>query len=265
MTNAEYRAAEGISKSSLFKIATSPEHFKFAQDNPPEKNQNLIFGSAFHKCVLEPDEFDLEFAVCPICDKRTKEGKEIYAEFVMQSEGKDIISQDEYKTILSMRDSILKNKYAVALLTGQKEQSYFWVDDITGEMCKCRPDILTGFNGLNVISDLKSCNDAGTDSFTRDCLKYGYDLQVAMYKEGVKVNTGKEHQFIFIAVEKTEPYAVNVLQADEMFVRKGQELFRELLGIYHECKESGNWYGYNGFSGAINSLSLPAWLQKDYE
>lgn len=46
---------------------------------------------------------------------------------------------------------------------------------------------------------------------------------------------------------------------------RGEDLFREYLGMYHYCKENNNWYGYNGINGDINNLSLPAWLMKDYE
>lgn len=99
----------------------------------------------------------------------------------------------------------------------------------------------------------------------RDCTRFGYDLQSAMYKEGVEIITGEPHTFIFIAVEKMEPYLVNIFQADDLFIRRGQDLFREYIGMYAECKKTGNWYGYNGFSGYINTLSLPRWIAKEYE
>lgn len=265
MTNKEYRDAEGISRSSLFKISKSPAHFKFEQDNPPEPTSALIFGKALHSFILEPENFDNEFAIIPNIDRRTKEGKAIYAEFFELCKDKDLLSQEDFEIIKRMGESVLNNKYAAELLTGQREQSFFWFDELTGEKCKVRPDILTHYNDFNVITDLKSCASADTETFTRDCIKFGYDFQAAMYKEGIDICTGKPHSFIFIAVEKSEPYAVNVLQADELFIRRGQEVFRELLGIYHNCKETGNWYGYNGFSGKIGNLSLPRWMAKDYE
>ena len=71
--------------------------------------------------------------------------------------------------------------------------------------------------------------------------------------------------FVFIAIEKKAPYLMNILQADDYVGQRGEQLFREYIGMYHECKESGNWYGYNGFSGEINNLSLPKYLIKETE
>ena len=75
----------------------------------------------------------------------------------------------------------------------------------------------------------------------------------------MKKITGKNPLFVFSTNEKEPPYAVNILQADEAFVQHGYDVFRELIGIYHECEESGLWYGFLGKYGVINSLNLPTW------
>ena len=75
--------------------------------------------------------------------------------------------------------------------------------------------------------------------------------------------TGYEHSVIFIAQEKTPPYCVNVLEANEYFLKSGRDMYRTYLNIYKECSESGNWYGYT--NGQVNTLGLPNWLQKQYE
>ena len=71
--------------------------------------------------------------------------------------------------------------------------------------------------------------------------------------------------FVFIAVEKDPPYAVNILQADELLIRRGYNLYRSLMDTYHECKMSGNWYGYLGKNNQINTLALPSWLAREVE
>ena len=266
ISNAEYHSGKGISKSGLFKIISkSPMHFYYDLKNPPEKTQALTFGSAFHKYVLEESDFSKEFVIQPIIDRRTREGKEQWNEFVEKSKGKEIITQTDLEIIREMKESIYNNKHAVKLLSGEHEQSYYWNDDLTDELCKCRPDSLLELENQCIITDLKTCQDASTDSFMRDVVKYGYDMQAAMYCAGVEAVTGKECSFVFVAVEKSPPYATNVLQADIYIKRRGYDLFREAIGIYHKCKQTENWYGYNGFSGMINNLSLPKWLAKEYE
>ncbi len=265
MTDKEYRAAEGISRSELWKIAESPEKFKYLSENPEQPTPALIFGQAFHKLALEPDTFFDEFAIMPNVDRRTSAGKIEYQEFLEGAEGKTIISEDEYNTCNAMCVSLYNTPFVKRLLSGEKEKTFFWTDDLTGEQCKCRTDSITDLKDKVVVTDLKSANAADTESFMRDAIKYGYDFQSAMYGEGVKVNTGKEVVFVFIVVEKTAPYAVNILQADELFVKRGYDIFRELIGIYHECKQSGEWYGYLGKYNTINNLGLPAWLAKEIE
>ena len=88
--------------------------------------------------MLEPDSFDSEFVVMPLIDRRTKVGKDLYEQFVQQSEDKQIITQEQYETISAMRDSVLSNKYAVALLKGNHEHSFYTQDELTKETIKVR-------------------------------------------------------------------------------------------------------------------------------
>lgn len=262
MTEKEYRANPAISRSELWKIAESPEKFKWAIEHPAEPTPALIFGQAFHKMALEPCDFYNEFAVEPKIDKRTKEGKAAYAEFVASSDGKTIIDCKTHETIIDMVASLNSVPLADKLLNGQHEIPYFWTDEMTNEECKCRLDCLTEVKSQPIIVDLKTTSDASTDGFMRSAVKYGYDFQAAMYSEGYEKNTGKKPLFVFIAIEKEPPYSVNILQADEAFVQHGYDVFRELLGTYHDCKTTGNWWGYLGAYNVINSLNLPSWMKE---
>lgn len=265
MTEKEYREHPAISRSELWKIRESPEKFKYYKDNPEEPTPALIFGQAFHKLALQPDSFGDEFAVAPQVDRRTKEGKAIWAEFAEQAEGKTLITEEDFNRAIEMRDSLYKAPFVSRLLSGEREKEFFWTDDLTGEECKCRADCVSDIGNINIIADLKSASSADMEHFTKDSINYGYDFQAGMYTEGVEKCTGKSYSFVFIVVEKEPPYAVNVLQADELFVKRGKDIFRELIGIYHDCKSSGDWYGYLGKYKVINSLSLPAWLAKEIE
>ena len=155
MTNKEYREHVGISKSQLFKITKSPYHFKYALDNPQEDTKALCFGRAAHKYILEKEDFFNEFVILPNIDRRTTAGKEAYAKFLLESEGKDVITSDDFEVIQEMDKAIDAVPLARQLLCGEHEQSFFWVDAETGEACKCRPDCLTEYNGMKMISDYK--------------------------------------------------------------------------------------------------------------
>lgn len=265
MTEKEYREHPAISRSELWKLMESPQKFKWEKEHPETPTPALIFGQAFHKLVLQPESFFEEFAVQPNVDKRTKEGKAIFEEFLESSKDKTIISTDIYEQASEMCDSLKNEPLAVKLLNGEKEKPFFFEDELFGEKCKCRVDVIKTDLNEPIIVDVKTTENASTEAFIKSAIKYGYDFQSAMYIEGVKQNIGKTPRFVFIAIEKKPPYAVNILQADDLLIKRGYEIFRDLIDIYHYCKTNNNWYGYLGISNTINNLALPAWLAKEVE
>ena len=265
MTEKEYRAHPAISRSELFNISESPEKFKYYREHPEELTPALVFGQLFHSMALTPCETWKQFAIVPDIDRRTKAGKEVYAQFQEENEGKILVTYDMAKQAEEMCCALNSHDFAKKLLDGEREKEFFWTDELTGEACKCRVDVINKIGDTNVIVDVKSTDCAETDAFMRSAIKYGYDFQAAMYTEGVKANTKKDYMFVFIAIEKKPPYSINVLQADKLFLLRGYDLFREYIGTYHYCRESNNWYGYLGKHNLINVLGLPSYLAKEIE
>lgn len=258
-----YLANDGISRSMLFHMSKSPAHYKQAVETPEESTRAFEFGTAFHMYLLEPNIAQDHYEVVPKLDLRRKEDKLKYAEII--DSGKEVLSEDDYNTIMAMVDSVNSNKYCRVLLSGEKETSYYWDDELTGLRCKCRPDCRTDLKSASVIVDIKTTEDASTEGFLRSVIKYGYDLQVAQYKTGVEEIERKPHKFVFIAVEKNPPYVANILEADDLLYAKGYDDYRAYLGMVKECQTTGNWYGYTGSAGTPNMLGLPKWLAKEYE
>lgn len=250
---------EGISSTELKKIMVTPAHYRHWKDNPQEDTPALLYGRAAHKYILETYDFYNEFAVAPSVDRRTKEGKETWAKFVSESNGKDVITEEQFKQIEQMRNVMLATPFVSKLINGEHEISYFWTDEDTGLKCKVRPDSIN--HKLRVIVDYKTCDNAETEHFMKQAIDLGYDLQAYMYQQGVKENLGEKYLFVFIAQEKKPPYAVNILEADENFMASGKRIFNEMLNVYKECSESGNWYGYLGADNQINSLGVPKWIE----
>lgn len=262
MTEKEYNEREGIRRSALWKLTKSPMHFKYELEHPSEPSASLILGQAVHAALLSQDDFMDQYAVA-LFDGRTKDGKTERAEAA--EKGITLLTREQADTIRGILASVNENAAAKHLLTGLHEQSYFWTDEMTGELCKCRTDCEVDIGGGHYIVDLKTCRDASTDGFMRDAMKYGYHVQAAMYTEGVKKATGQDSLFVFVCVETEPPYAINILQADDAFMTMGKDDFRYLLGLYHECNVRDEWPGYNGLSGAINVLELPKWMKKEVE
>lgn len=265
MTEKEYRSHPAVSRSELWRIHESPQKFKYYKEHPEEPTPALLFGQVFHKLALERNTFFDEYVVAPEVNRRTKEGKQVWAEFMEEHAEKTVIPVEMYAQAMEMCDVMAAEPLVGKLLAGSHELAFFWRDDQTGEECKCRVDCLNTAYSQPIIVDVKSTTDASTEAFIRDAVKYGYDFQAAMYSDGVEQNIGQRPLFVFIAVEKEPPYAVNILQADELLLRRGKNLFRDYISIYHDCRQTGNWYGYLGKNNQINNLALPAYLAREVE
>ena len=255
MTNKEYRENEAISRSELsVLLKETPMHFKYRKENPKEDTPALAFGRAAHKYILEKELFSLEFAVAPVCDRRTKAGKETYEAFLQESAGKEVITAEDYETIKAMAQAVDEDPFARAFLTGECEQSFFWTDAETGEACKVRPDCIALVNGKRYIVDYKTTNSCADGAFEKSVRQFGYKFQTGMYREGVFQNTFEEYGFAFVAQEKTAPYACRVYVCNEDFMIEGYEQFKKALNLYHWCKVNNCWYGYEGSETLVSEL-----------
>ena len=244
LTQKEYRQHEGISRSDLMKFKKSPLHYKFSTETEANTTPALLFGAACHKWLLEEDDFWNEFTVAPICDRRTKEGKQIWADFVNANANREIISNEDFEVIKAMKEAVLNHPIASQLIGGEHEVSLFWRDGDTGEMCKVRPDIMTEYKGAKLIVDYKTTDSCQDGHFERSARKYGYKMQSGMYREGYFCNFYEDAGFAFIAQEKEAPYAVRVYFCTEEYLSEGYDEYRALLGLYHECRVNNNYPGY---------------------
>ena len=264
MTEQEYNAAEGVRRSDLWKMEDSPEKYKYFLEHPVEQTPAMAFGSACHKAILEPDDFGNEFAVSPQADRRTKEGKEIWAAFTEQNAGKTIISRDDVAVIEEMETMLIRCPLAKKLIYGKGETEipFFWTDPETGEKCKVKLDRLVKYNRKTYVVDYKTTACAETNRFNSDLWKLGYHLQAAMYTEGVMKakKLKKRPGFLFVAQEKKPPYSVNVIEVSEEVMGAGIAKFRQLLEKLHACRVIDQWPGYmNG--NVPNDSFVPTWMQ----
>lgn len=245
-----YNDISAVNKSTLWEMRKSPLHYwHLMHDTPREDTAAMKFGRAVHKQLLQPTLFSEEFIVAPECDRRTKEGKQIW-NYLLAS-GKEIISSDDMATIRAMEKEFkpLRNRF-LWCEEYHTERALTWTDSETGVDCKARLDILMP----DLIIDYKTTTNAGTDVFMREAIRYGYDLQAAMYMEAARANGYDPKGFIFIAQEKTAPYLINILHAGDAFLDRGRWIMMDLLQKYKECRDSDTWPGYGE-----NELILPEW------
>jgi len=205
ISNEEYHSLKDIASASILKTIHKRGIWDYhATSNiPKEDSQALNFGTAYHTYVLEPDKFYDEIAVSPNVDKRTKKGKEEYANFLAEAEGKVVISQDEFDTIKLMYQVLDQ------WLDHNPEIRDTWVDakpevSFIGQIHDCKVRVRADkYNELTGTAfDLKTCRDATEYAFKYDSKKLGYDIQDIHYRLVAS-------EMIFIAQQKTPPFTVN--------------------------------------------------------
>lgn len=250
----DYLFADGVSKSALDQIAKSPAHYQAWLKEKPEPTKAMLFGSALHCALLEPDVFKATYTVAPEVDKRTTKGKAEFAAWEAENRGKVALTLADYQRLAAMQDAFRSHPLVSGVLKDAViENAAFWQDQDTGIKCKAKPDVVT--SGL--ILDLKTTEDARKRAFESSAWTYRYHVQAAHYLRGVSACTGTKHtEFLFVAIEKTAPFAISVFRAEPSMVGQGEETLRADLRTYAECLASGQWPSY---PDRVQNISLPAW------
>lgn len=255
ISNAQYHASEGISRSMLMEFKRSPYHYWYkyvsglAEKEEPTPAMNL--GNAVHTLVLEPSKLENEFRIIPNLDRRTKVGKELYEAFLIESSGKTILTNDQFEQALAMATSVIKNPNSANLFKDcLVEKSIYFTHKPTGLQVKARPDAWSG----SIVMDLKTTAEASLRAFQSSSVKYGYFLQAAIVNEALaSIDQFMEH-FVFVPVEKSAPHCVAVYMVDGESITESVREFDILMAGLATCLETNVWPGYG-----IKDLTMPKW------
>lgn len=280
-TDTEYHANKDyLSASAIKKLKVSPAHYK--EEEEITETEALLFGSAYHCFVLEPEKFESEYyifndqAICQVLigegyksPRSTKAYKE-WEESEMRIIGdKKVISIQTMETIKSMKARLFNHPYAKMLLSnGLNEQGYFGtIQTEAGEIkVKFKPDHIN--EKKKIIVDLKTTIDASMDGFTKNAASLDYHIQASFYSDLMEMVAGdnRTYKFFFIAQEKKAPYAFNIFEASPQFISQGRFEYEMLLQLYKYCTDNNHWPGYQVWCQnpyGILELKLPSWAIKD--
>lgn len=261
---AEYRAWDAMNFSNLKHIRVSPAHLKEHIDTPPEPpSDEMRLGSAVHCLVLTPELFDDDFAVMPKVDRRTKDGKALWAEFVKKSTGKTIIDAEQYVTAQACARSVLTHPVASGLLANcaDREAAVVWTDPDTGILCKGKIDGLNREAGTLI--DLKTAANASPAEFQRVIANREYHTQAGMYGAGLEAVGHPVSESYLIAVETKAPFPCVVYRLTPETAEIGRMEASRLLRVYGICMKANKWPGYSDH--AVVDISIPIWKMKQYE
>lgn len=266
LDNAVYHESEGLSSSGLKLFKRAPIYYYdryLAPDRESAKETPaLLLGTQIHTAVLEPDRYFRDYYPLPEkYDLRTKQGKADfeYHEAKAKAENKQVISAESHDICQRIAEAIHESAAASFFFTedGDVEKSYYWLDEKTGVLCKCRPDkLLTGFP---ITIDLKSSTDCSPLAFARDVYNYGYHISAEFYRRGIAAVTGRQiDTFIWPVFEKERPYACAFYQASPAMLEYAAAEIDRLLEKFAACQKECVWEGY---PDEVSVIELPAWVK----
>jgi hypothetical protein len=260
ITNDEYHASFGISSTGLKAFGKSPAHYKAYTEKAFKETPALRIGKIIHEAILEPEKFN-----SVVWDGPVKRGK-AWEQFQNDNHGRHILTVTERDMLDGMTMAVMAHSRASRLVAsaGWAEVSAWWVDPVSGELCKCRPD---KWRKDGVLVDLKTCEDASPEGFAKSVYNYGYHLQAAFYLDGAarairqsgRTDLEIPSEFFFVAVEKEPPYAVGVYNLDYEAMEIGRDRYSALLLEYSRCRVRDEWPAYKE---ELVTLGLPAWAIK---
>ena len=266
LSNDDYHASAGISKSGLDLVAKAPAHYyaKYMDPNRPAESKQTaaqLDGELAHCAILEPTEFSKRFVVGPNVSRATKAWKD----FADAHAGQTAIKPDQYAAAWAQAASVNRlPEVAAALKVGKPEVSAYWIDPETGMLCKCRPDFVHEVGDAGVILvDVKTCGDARPSEFARQIARMRYHVQNAFYGDGYAIASGRPVLgFLFASVEMEYPHAASAIMLDEDSIEQGRKDYRRALDTYANCKIGGEWPGYGS---EVHLTRLPGWAFDDEE
>ena len=240
LTYEEYAAIPAWRSHDLTELIKCP--YRWRNKHDISESPALLEGRVQHTVFSELEKFDDEFVIEPAVDRRTKIGKEAYADWLDTVGNRTPIKQDlfdvcmERRTVLS--DYIPKQSDKVELVI-----CWEW----HGEPCKGRMDWYTGTD----IWDLKTTRDASPRGFRSSINSFRYYQQAAYYLNGARSVGLRADKFYFLAVEKAHPYPFGVYTLSDEAIAFGDARNEQALKIGLECLETDVFTPFNAHHNVV--------------
>ncbi|WP_338813262.1 PD-(D/E)XK nuclease-like domain-containing protein [Bernardetia sp. Wsw4-3y2] len=241
-----YDAVPAIRNSALSYLAKSPMHYKaFVDGEYKLDTKPLYIGQLLHLAVLEPHKAHWEMKI-------PRKGKGIDARIREQEEeaqknGIYLFNEAEMRMIDGILNTVYKTPELIKIIKEcQVEKSLYW--KYRGLQCKGKLDLLKKHD---YIADLKFVIDARPSEFIRKAGRnYDYDRQMAFYRLGARMcGLAKGHiDCFFIAIEKSAPYPISIIEVTESTLKRGEEKYEKLFDTYFETIAKGEYPAYPLFT-----------------
>jgi len=260
----DYYAIKALSHSMLSCLTQNPMECKMRYvDDPPTlpKKDSAAFamGHAVHCLALEPDEFSNRFAIAPKCDRRTKEGKADWAQFLVDCEGKELLDDQQYEDALACVQALNNHAQFATIMAQPLRVEVPFQFDLFGHRFKARLDCVV--DSMRLILDIKTTDDASPHRWQWSAVDYGYHRQAWIYQYALHSEMIEDYRFISAVIEKPKPSTrgipptVALYELDDETIEMGCDDTWRLVQDYETRRQTNNWQ--QPYSNGIVPLRLP--------
>jgi len=236
---------EYYSRSFLTKFEKSPLAALHAMNEKKEPTPAMLFGSAYHAYMDGTFERDYvtDLEICLTIGGAKPRATNAYKEWVA-AQTKIIFSIDSLAEIIKMKAQLEQNSVVKRINAFDLVQEEPFRAIVDGFKIKCKPDGLQlnrGKDGEHLIIDWKTTDDL--KYLKNNIIKYGYDVQAAMYCDIISQLHGGESNMLFIFQEKNAPYEVMpvFIKAGGEMMAEGRRKWKQYATLANECFLKNHW------------------------
>lgn len=242
-----------LSYSSLKEFAKSPRHYVDYLRKERKSTPAMVFGSLVHCLLLQPNEVSKQFFLMPNIDRRTKEGKAAYEEAMVKSQGKEIITEEQYNEADNLVNKVVSEEHIANAIQGCNKFEKEWRADING----------LPFRGFfdgeadDYILEIKTTTDASPKTIISDFYNRQYHIQAGLYTHV------SSKPIKYLIIETTSPYNVMLADVDTAFTDFGLKQAVEQIERFKTCMENNMFdmgYEFHLDSGQF-TIGLPSWIK----
>lgn len=239
----KYRSLEALNQSTLKKVLDVSPFYANWQREHGERTPAMALGSALHTFILEPANFLKEYAVAPVCDRRTREGKADWEAFVSDIGHREPIKSDDYDSLVAMKASV-GNLFESRHGKTHNESAFIAEIVVTeGEFkgqkvrLKGKLDCIHEHEDSAIIKDLKTVADIS--NVNGASYHSNWAIQSGLYRDALEFAIRKPASFIYVCVSKEEPHDCKVVRCTNEMLAKGTLDYGKALHMWLSWEKLG--------------------------
>ena len=241
-----------LSYSSIKEFAKSPRHYINYINAKREPSKEMNMGSLIHALLLYPSQINEQFAVAPDVDKRTKDGKAAWEQFLSTSDGKIAITESELNEANSIVDIALSNKEISNIISQCTAFEQEFRCDVQGLPFRGFVDGIAN----DFILEVKTMSDASPQNIIREFYNRKYYIQAGLYSSVYKLPVR------YIIIETKPPYNYMHSFASQDYIQKGTEELNWLTNRFKQCMDMDAFSsGYQFNLDELFQVQLPSWIK----